>query len=103
MRGIFKDCLNMAEDNNLTSISLSAIGAGNLGFPKDLVASLLLDKILEFSKKKHPKHLKKVVIVLYPSDTQTIQVRKNNNLWSNTFSVLTRNLLGQLTISIFNQ
>ncbi|XP_025999849.1 poly(ADP-ribose) polymerase family member 14-related sequence 1 isoform X3 [Astatotilapia calliptera] len=73
LRGIFKDCLNMAEDNNLTSISLSAIGAGNLGFPKDLVASLLLDKILEFSKKKHPKHLKKVVIVLYPSDTQTIQ------------------------------
>uniref|UniRef100_A0A3P9DJR0 Poly [ADP-ribose] polymerase n=1 Tax=Maylandia zebra TaxID=106582 RepID=A0A3P9DJR0_9CICH len=73
VKGIFKDCLNMAEDNNLTSISLSAIGAGNLGFPKDLVASLLLDKILEFSKKKHPKHLKKVVIVLYPSDTQTIQ------------------------------
>uniref|UniRef100_A0A3P9DI32 Poly [ADP-ribose] polymerase n=1 Tax=Maylandia zebra TaxID=106582 RepID=A0A3P9DI32_9CICH len=67
------DTLQDCEDNNLTSISLSAIGAGNLGFPKDLVASLLLDKILEFSKKKHPKHLKKVVIVLYPSDTQTIQ------------------------------
>lgn len=73
LRGIFKDCLGMAEDNNLTSMSLSAIGAGNLGFPKDLVASLMLDNILEFSKKKHPKHLKKVVIVLYPSDAQTIQ------------------------------
>ncbi|XP_063354462.1 protein mono-ADP-ribosyltransferase PARP14-like isoform X2 [Pelmatolapia mariae] len=73
LRGIFKDCLDMAESNNLTSISLSAIGTGNMGFPKDLVASLMLDNILEFSKKKHPKHLKKVVIVLYPSDTQTIQ------------------------------
>ncbi|XP_005751189.1 poly [ADP-ribose] polymerase 14-like [Pundamilia nyererei] len=73
LRGIFKDCLDKAESNNLTSISLSAIGTGKMGFPKDLVASLMLDNILEFSKKKHPKHLKKVVIVLYPSDTQTIQ------------------------------
>uniref|UniRef100_A0A3Q0QZ64 Macro domain-containing protein n=1 Tax=Amphilophus citrinellus TaxID=61819 RepID=A0A3Q0QZ64_AMPCI len=58
---------------NLTSISLPAIGTGNLGFPKDLVASLILDKISEFSQKKNPKHLKKVVIVLYPGDKQTIQ------------------------------
>ncbi|CAI5656799.1 unnamed protein product [Oreochromis niloticus] len=73
LRGIFKDCLDMAEDNNLTSISLPAIGTGNLGFPIPLVASLMLDSILEFSKKKHPKHLNKVVMVIYPGDTQNIK------------------------------
>ncbi|XP_041806597.1 poly(ADP-ribose) polymerase family member 14-related sequence 1 isoform X2 [Chelmon rostratus] len=74
LSGIFKDCLDKAEDSGLTSISFPAIGTGNLGFPKVLVASLMLDEILAFSSKQQPKHLKKVVIILYPKDTQTIQV-----------------------------
>uniref|UniRef100_A0A3Q1EM86 Poly [ADP-ribose] polymerase n=1 Tax=Acanthochromis polyacanthus TaxID=80966 RepID=A0A3Q1EM86_9TELE len=73
LTGIFKDCLDKAEDTGLTSISFPAIGTGNLGFPKNLVVSLMLDEILAFSSKKQPKHLKKVVIVLYPKDSQTIQ------------------------------
>ncbi|KAL3970300.1 NAD+ kinase [Sarotherodon galilaeus] len=73
LQGIFIDCLDMAENNNLTSISLPAIGTGNLCFPTTVVASLMLDKILEFSKKRRPKHLKEVDIVLYPADTQCIQ------------------------------
>ncbi|KAK9537952.1 hypothetical protein VZT92_005522 [Zoarces viviparus] len=73
LSGIFKDCLGKAEDNCLTSISFPAIGTGNLGFPKDLAASLMLDEILEFSSNKQPKHLKKVVIILYSQDAQTIQ------------------------------
>ncbi|XP_031730886.1 poly(ADP-ribose) polymerase family member 14-related sequence 1 isoform X2 [Anarrhichthys ocellatus] len=73
LSGIFKDCLGKAEDNGLTSISFPAIGTGNLGFPKDLAASLMLDEILEFSSNKQPKHLKKVVIILYSQDAQTIQ------------------------------
>lgn len=72
--------MDLAENNNLTSISLPAIGTGNLGFPKDLVASLMLDKILAFSRKKHPKHLKKIVIIIYPGDAESIQVRKKKNV-----------------------
>lgn len=68
--------MGKAEDSGLTSISFPAIGTGNLGFPKDLVASLMLDEILAFSSKKQPKHLKKVVIILYSGDAQTIQVTK---------------------------
>lgn len=74
LSGIFKNCLGKAEDSDLTSISFPAIGTGNLGFPKSLVASLMLDEILAFSSKKQPKHLKKVVIILYAQDVQTIQV-----------------------------
>ncbi|KAK2906310.1 poly(ADP-ribose) polymerase family member 14-related sequence 1 [Channa argus] len=73
LRGIFKDCLDKAENAGLASISFPAIGTGNLGFPKDLVASMMLDEIIAFSK-KHPKNLKKAVIILYSGDAQTIQV-----------------------------
>ncbi|KAM4558451.1 poly(ADP-ribose) polymerase family member 14-related sequence 1 isoform 3-T3 [Odontesthes bonariensis] len=73
LSGIFKDCLGLAEDNHVASISFPAIGTGNLSFPKDLVASLMLDKILEFSSQRQPKHLKRVEIVLYPGDAETIQ------------------------------
>ncbi|XP_076602870.1 poly(ADP-ribose) polymerase family member 14-related sequence 1 isoform X2 [Chaetodon auriga] len=74
LSGIFKDCLDKAEDSGLTSITFPAIGTGNLGFPRVLVASSMLDEISAFSSKKQPKHLKKVVIMLYPQDAQTIQV-----------------------------
>ncbi|CAJ1078797.1 protein mono-ADP-ribosyltransferase PARP14-like isoform X3 [Xyrichtys novacula] len=73
LKGIFCECLGKAEDNSHTSISLPAIGTGILGFPKDHVALSLLKEISEFSSKKKPKHLKKVVIVLYPGDSPTIQ------------------------------
>lgn len=76
LSGIFKKCLNMAEDTRLTSISFPAIGTGNLGFPKTLVSSLMLAKILKFSKEKHRKHLKKVMIIIYSGDVESIQVRK---------------------------
>ncbi|XP_068184872.1 poly(ADP-ribose) polymerase family member 14-related sequence 1 isoform X2 [Antennarius striatus] len=74
LSNIFKDCLCKAEDTGLSSMSFPAIGTGNLGFPKDIAASLMLGEISSFSSKNPPKHLKKVVIVLYPGDTQTIQV-----------------------------
>ncbi|KAM6934529.1 poly(ADP-ribose) polymerase family member 14-related sequence 1 [Xenentodon cancila] len=70
---ILKDCLGLAESNHMTSISFPAIGTGNLGFPKDLVASLMLERILSFSSHKQPKNLKKVVIVLYPADAEVIK------------------------------
>ncbi|KAM4731160.1 LOW QUALITY PROTEIN: poly(ADP-ribose) polymerase family member 14-related sequence 1 [Anableps anableps] len=73
LAGIFKDCLDLAEKSHFTSISFPAVGTGNLGFPKDLVASLMLDKFLEFSTRQS-KHLTKITVVLYPGDTQTIQV-----------------------------
>nr|XP_020500425.1 protein mono-ADP-ribosyltransferase PARP14-like isoform X1 [Labrus bergylta] len=74
LKSIFSDCLGKAEASALTSISLPAIGTGNLGFPKDMAVSLMLKEILEFSSKKQPKHLKIVRIILYPGDAKTIQV-----------------------------
>uniref|UniRef100_A0A8C7HV76 Poly [ADP-ribose] polymerase n=1 Tax=Oncorhynchus kisutch TaxID=8019 RepID=A0A8C7HV76_ONCKI len=66
-------CLGEAEHQGLISITFPAIGTGNLGFPKDLVASLMLDEVLKFSSKRNPKHLKEVVFILHPGDAPTIQ------------------------------
>ncbi|XP_034554224.1 protein mono-ADP-ribosyltransferase PARP14-like isoform X1 [Notolabrus celidotus] len=74
LKDIFSDCLAKAENSGIASISFPALGSGDLGFPKDLVASLLLKEIVEFSSKRKPQHLKKVVIILFPADTNTIQV-----------------------------
>uniref|UniRef100_A0A3Q4HSS3 Poly(ADP-ribose) polymerase family member 14-related sequence 1 n=1 Tax=Neolamprologus brichardi TaxID=32507 RepID=A0A3Q4HSS3_NEOBR len=113
LQGLFLDCLDMAENNNLTSISLPAISTGDLCFPTTVVASLMLDTILEFSKMRHPKHLKMIVIVLYPADTQCIQVRKkfpnasgNSRSTKGPFSKLTSNSdmhetkMGNVTIQV---
>ncbi|XP_059895724.1 poly(ADP-ribose) polymerase family member 14-related sequence 1 isoform X1 [Gadus macrocephalus] len=72
MRGIVADCLNKAEKHGLTSISFPAIGTGNLGFPKDRAASVMMEEVSKFYKQ--PRCLKTVVIVLYPKDQETIQV-----------------------------
>uniref|UniRef100_A0A3P9Q2X1 Poly [ADP-ribose] polymerase n=1 Tax=Poecilia reticulata TaxID=8081 RepID=A0A3P9Q2X1_POERE len=50
------------------------VGTGNLGFPKHLVATLMLEKFLEFSSQRQSKHIKKIIVILYPGDEQTIQV-----------------------------
>ncbi|KAG5833574.1 hypothetical protein ANANG_G00277340 [Anguilla anguilla] len=76
LEGIVEECLKKAEELQQRSIAFSAIGSGNLGFPKDFVASMFLGQVLSFSSKK-PKHLQEVVIVLHPSDAQTTQAFYN--------------------------
>lgn len=71
--------MKKAEDKSVASIAFPAIGTGGLGYPKDLVASLMLDEILAFSSKNKPVHLKEVVIMLFPGDLHTMQVKPENN------------------------
>ncbi|XP_045890992.1 protein mono-ADP-ribosyltransferase PARP14-like [Micropterus dolomieu] len=65
-------CLDAAEKRQMTSLSFPAIGTGNLGFPRDLVSRVLLREIHSFSQNKKPRHLREVVIVVHPSDSQTV-------------------------------
>ncbi|KAJ7990064.1 hypothetical protein DPEC_G00310970 [Dallia pectoralis] len=74
---IVQQCLSEAEQQGLLSISFPAIGTGNLGFPKDLASTLMLDEVLRFSRKQHPKNLKEVAFVLHPDDAPTIQAFTN--------------------------
>ncbi|NXT74124.1 PAR14 polymerase, partial [Zapornia atra] len=70
---IITKCLEMAEELSFKSITFPAIGTGNLGFPKSLVATLLFDKVFEFSSKTRVNSLKEVHFLLHPNDTNNIQ------------------------------
>ncbi|MEQ2268417.1 hypothetical protein XENORESO_014760 [Xenotaenia resolanae] len=65
-------CLETAEKHQMASVSFPAIGTGNLDFPRDLVSKVLLKEIHLFSRRSSPRHLKEVVIVVHPSDRQSV-------------------------------
>ncbi|NWX20438.1 PAR14 polymerase, partial [Aegotheles bennettii] len=71
---IITECLQIAEDLSLESITFPAIGTGYLEFPKSVVAKLLCDKVFEFSSKNRVNFLKEVHFLLHPKDTDNIQV-----------------------------
>ncbi|XP_078408475.1 protein mono-ADP-ribosyltransferase PARP14-like isoform X2 [Cetorhinus maximus] len=73
LRNIIKDCLKNTEALQLNSIAFPAIGTGKLGFPKELVATLMFEKVLNFSSKRHTQHLKNVHFVVHPDDVPTLQ------------------------------
>lgn len=57
------------------SLMFPAIGTGEQGYPKSLVSSVMLDEILAFSQEKKPLYLRKVVIMAFPEDGYTPQVK----------------------------
>ncbi|XP_062972713.1 protein mono-ADP-ribosyltransferase PARP14-like [Elgaria multicarinata webbii] len=70
---IIEECLNTTERLSLNSITIPAIGTGNLGYPKHLVAKLMFDEVFKFSQKGNPRSLQEVHFVLHPSDMNTIK------------------------------
>ncbi|NWY57592.1 PAR14 polymerase, partial [Chionis minor] len=71
---IITKCLQIAEELCLKSITFPAIGTGNLGFPRSVVAKLLFDKVLEFSSKNKVNSLEEVHFLLHQKDAANIQV-----------------------------
>ncbi|NWS38481.1 PAR14 polymerase, partial [Probosciger aterrimus] len=70
---IVTKCLEIAEELSLKSITFPAIGTGNLGFPRSVVAKLLFDKVFEFSSKNGVNSLEEVHFLLHPKDIANIQ------------------------------
>uniref|UniRef100_A0A674JBP7 Poly [ADP-ribose] polymerase n=1 Tax=Terrapene triunguis TaxID=2587831 RepID=A0A674JBP7_9SAUR len=73
LRDIITECLQTAEQLSLKSITFPAIGTGNLGFPKPVVAKLMFDQVFKFSRKKKIQYLEEVHFLLHPNDTDNIQ------------------------------
>nr|XP_055064621.1 protein mono-ADP-ribosyltransferase PARP14-like [Misgurnus anguillicaudatus] len=65
---IIKDCLKKADALQMASVSFPAIGTGNLGFPKDVVARIILSEVQEFT----PQNLKEITVIVHPSDKQSL-------------------------------
>lgn len=69
---IIRYCLEEAEKRRMASLSFPAIGTGNLSFPRDLVSRVLLKEIHCYSRRRAPRHLREVAIVVHPSDNHTV-------------------------------
>lgn len=67
---IIRDCLKKAETLQMDSVSFPAIGTGNLSFPKDLVAKIMLNEVQEFT----PQNLRDVTVIVHPSDRESLDV-----------------------------
>nr|XP_017213521.2 poly [ADP-ribose] polymerase 14 isoform X1 [Danio rerio] len=66
---IIRNCLKNAETQRMNSIVFPAIGTGNLGFPKDLVAKIILTEVQQFNT----TNLRKVTVIVHPSDKESVQ------------------------------
>ncbi|KAL3863575.1 hypothetical protein ACJMK2_005326 [Sinanodonta woodiana] len=74
MEAFVYNCLKTADQSNVQTIAFPALGTGNLGFPADLVAKLMLTWIKSYSDTKRKQaSLKDILLVVYPSDLKTIQ------------------------------
>ncbi len=54
----------------MASVVFPALGTGNLGFPKDLVARIMLTEVQDFK----PSNLREVTVIVHPSDRESVQV-----------------------------
>ncbi|KAM9810565.1 protein mono-ADP-ribosyltransferase PARP14-like [Neosynchiropus ocellatus] len=74
LKSIIRFCLEEAEKLEMPSIAFPAIGTGNLKFPRSVVCGMLQQQIQDFIRTREYRHVKDVVIVVHPSDQETVKV-----------------------------
>lgn len=74
MEDIIRKCLEITASLSLRSIAFPAIGTGNLGFPKNVFAELIVSEVFKFSSKNRQTTLQMVHFLLHPNDLENIQV-----------------------------
>ncbi|XP_035874079.1 protein mono-ADP-ribosyltransferase PARP15 isoform X3 [Phyllostomus discolor] len=70
MTNIIKKCLTTIEQLSFSSITFPMIGTGNLGFPKDIFAELILSAVLKFSSSAWLKTLQEVHFLVHLDDDE---------------------------------
>ncbi|NWF77503.1 MAG: O-acetyl-ADP-ribose deacetylase [Chloroflexi bacterium] len=68
LRSAYYECLKLATENKLTSISFPSISTGAYGYPLDEAAKVAVSTVVSFLKKQATS-LKDVVLVLFDSRT----------------------------------
>jgi len=82
LRSAYYECLKLATENKLASISFPSISTGAYGYPVDEAAKIAVNTVVSFLKKQAPS-LKEVVFVLFDSRTyqsyrSALQVNPNH-------------------------
>jgi O-acetyl-ADP-ribose deacetylase (regulator of RNase III) len=68
LQSAYRECLKIAADNNLATISFPSISTGAYGYPVDQAARLAMRSVSSFLKEKVTS-LKEVTFVLFDSST----------------------------------
>ncbi|XP_076462556.1 protein mono-ADP-ribosyltransferase PARP14-like isoform X2 [Babylonia areolata] len=66
-------CLSEANTRGYTSIAFPALGAGALGYPRDVVAQTMLRAVGQFEQSHPSTSLRKVIFVVFPTDQAVLQ------------------------------
>jgi O-acetyl-ADP-ribose deacetylase (regulator of RNase III) len=68
LRSAYNECLKLAAENELTSISFPSISTGAYGYPVDEAAQIAVNTVVSFLKQQTTS-IKEVVFVLFDSGT----------------------------------
>ena len=75
VRTSVSQALGVVSSKGYSSIAIPAVGTGALNFPADVVANIMFDTVINFSKENRQSSLKEVRFVLYQADHNNIKVR----------------------------
>ena len=65
--------LKRASQDKMKSIAFPALGTGTLGFPRDVVAQIMLDSVFKFSNTASNSSLKEIFFVTFHLDKPTVK------------------------------
>ena len=74
MRTSLLNALEVAPSKQLSSIAIPAVGTGALNFPAEVVANIMFDTVINFSKAKSQSSLREFRFVLHQADQNNINV-----------------------------
>jgi O-acetyl-ADP-ribose deacetylase (regulator of RNase III) len=78
LRSAYQSCLNLAEKNQVKSISFPSLSTGIYGYPLELAAPVALHTIIEHIKK--PTSLQQVLMVLFGEQAYKVHEQALNEL-----------------------
>ena len=55
-------------------MAIPALGTGNMGYSRDMVAKLMYETVVQFAKDNPSTTINDVLFIVYPGDSQTIAV-----------------------------
>ncbi|XP_069139174.1 protein mono-ADP-ribosyltransferase PARP9-like [Argopecten irradians] len=73
MSQYMRNCLKEADKRNCRTISFPALGTGNLGYPKDLVANTMFNAVKKYFQENPDSCVEGVNFVVYHKDRETVK------------------------------
>lgn len=70
-----RKCLEAANGSSYTTLVFPAMGTGQLGYPRDQVAEMMYQTVIDFDRKSAGPNLKHIKFICFPGDFETCEVK----------------------------